>query len=105
MGYHFDGSTNVRIRRLSAVGDFHIDRLGDFAVARECASLLLAVDFRSIVLDLEIAARADNEFGLDVVPVSGLKLGNQTGRLWLVVSLSAVLDPDVHVCLLVERDL
>ena len=51
----------------------------------------------AIDCDLEDSSRAFNEFDLD--PIEGtLELGDQTGRLRMIVSLHTELDLDIHGC-------
>lgn len=47
-------------------GDLHVNCQRDFAVAREGARLLLAVNGGSVEFDLELPAGADDQFRFDV---------------------------------------
>ena len=66
------------------------DGLLDLAVVRETAELLLREDGASVEGDLEDAAAAVHEFGVEIEPL--LQLSRQTGGSGAVVSHHAVFD-------------
>lgn len=55
----------------------------------------LREDFSSVDADLEGSSTRLDELDLDIRE-GGFEFGDQTGRLWLVVSLRAVFDGDLH---------
>ena len=70
--------------------------LGDLLIHGEAPELGLREEQLAIAADLEHAAGATDELDLEG-RVIGPEFGGQTGRLRQVVSLSAVLDSQVHL--------
>lgn len=80
-----------------ALQEFAVDGFGDLAEARERVPLgVLAVDELAVDLDVEHAAPPGFEGAGGVVSVLGLEFGDETRRLWQVVSSAAVGDVDLH---------
>ena len=71
-----------------------VDLLEDLLVLGEPVRRLVGVDGGPVDGDLQDAAHALFQAGVDAVLVSDGRL--QTGGLWQVVSLAAVQDLDVH---------
>ena len=71
-----------------------VDLFEDLLVLGEPVRRLVRVDGRPVDRDLEDAAHALFQPGLDAVPVLDGRL--QTGGLGQVVSLAAVQDLDIH---------
>jgi hypothetical protein len=92
---------NARRRRVRRSGCACVDRLDDLVVLGEATFIVSREDDRAIDLDVEDAAAALDENGLDAGP--SLQLGRQTGGPWKVVSDAAVRDRDLHAILQSSR--
>ena len=77
------------------------ERVEDFAVLRKPAGFLLAVDQGTVNLDIEDAAATLNERRLN--PDLLLDCIRQTGGMWKVVSLHAILNGYLHCGCLLAR--
>ncbi len=72
--------------------------LQDLFFGRKPVRIELAVDDLAVNFDVENAASACDQCGID--PFGFFDCGRQTGGLWRVVSLHAVGDGNLHLVLL-----
>ena len=72
----------------------------DLGMLRKAMRLVLREDLLSVDLDVEDAALAGDDLGLQ--PELALNRGRQTGGLWPIVSTNAIGDGDVHTVTMIN---